>query len=212
MQFIQGEHNPYLEHSSFAKSRWSVVADMLESLIIAALICGFVYIFVFTPNVVHGPSMFPTFKEGQLVLTTSRIAHWLSDSGLGTALGLDYGRGDIVVFHTVSGEDLIKRIIAIPGDKIAINRGNVIINGEQIDEPYLEDSVKTNSGSYLSEGEELLIPEGFYFVMGDNRTQSRDSRDMMVGLVKQSSILGKVVLRYWPLADFTIIRPAQAIT
>jgi signal peptidase I len=193
----------------FGKYR-QMITDLLESLIIAALVCAFIYAFVATPNIVNGPSMFPTFKEGQLVLTTSRLAHWLADSDIGRSLGLDYMRGEVVVFHNnASDEDLIKRLIAVPGDIVKLEDGYVYINGEKLAEPYLEQDIFTQGGSYLQDGEELTIPAKHYFMMGDNRPQSRDSRDSRVGLINRDDILGKVMVRYWPLSDFAIIRPGE---
>lgn len=205
MRFSEAEHEQYLQYSSFSPPKSKVVADLLESLIIAALICAFIYVFVFTPNIVHGPSMLPNFREGQLLLTTSRIAHWLSNTGIAEGLGLDYARGDVVVFHTVSGEDLIKRIVGIPGDRIMVKDGQVYVDGEVYDETYLSDEVLTLGGSYLADGEEILIPDNHYFMMGDNRTQSRDSRDSRIGLVDFDDILGKVIVRYWPVSDARLI-------
>jgi signal peptidase I len=200
---------PILPLSENPASPKGMIADLLESIVIAAVICAFIYIFVVTPNIVHGPSMLPTFKESQLVLTTSRIAHWLSDTGLGEGLGLGYHRGDVIVFHTPSGEDLIKRVIGLPGETINLEKGRVVINGNQITEKYLDSAVQTNGGTYLAEGEEIIIPSGHYFVMGDNRPESRDSRDSRVGLVDKNAILGKVILRYWPLQDFTVLQPGE---
>lgn len=194
---------------AFGKYR-QVITDLLESLLIAAAVCAFIYAFVATPNIVNGPSMFPTFKEGQLVLTTSRLAHILADSDIGRSLGMDYMRGEIIVFHNnVSDEDLIKRLIAQPGDVVKLQNGYVYVNGEKVDESYLQQDIFTQGGSYLAEGEELTIPPKHYFMMGDNRPQSRDSRDSRIGLINRDDILGKVVVRYWPLSDFAIIRPGD---
>lgn len=211
MQFSPAEHSTYVNSTNFSSNKTGIIVDLLESVIIAALITAFVYIFIVTPNIVHGPSMLPNFKESQLVLTTSRIPHWLSDTPIGESLGLAYNRGDVIVFSTVAGDDLIKRIIGMPGETVTLSEGKVIINGSTISESYLDPELETNGGSYLAEGEEIIIPPRYFFVLGDNRTQSRDSRDSRIGLVSSDVILGKVIVRYWPLADFTIMQPGEII-
>ncbi len=99
----------------------------------------------------------------------------------------------------------------MPGDTLVIRQGEIYINEEQAAETYLADSVTTRGGSYLAEGEELIIPEGKFFVMGDNRNESRDSRDIRVGLVSKDDVLGKVILRYWPVSDFGTITQGEVL-
>lgn len=205
MNVFSRRRNTLIENTAFGNPPPSLLYELIESVIIAVIICAFIYIFVATPNIVHGPSMKPTFQENQLVLTTSRLAHWFGATQLGEQWGFDYSRGDIVVFHTVTGEDLIKRVIGVPDDNIMLRDGHVYINGQIAIEPYLADNVQTFGGSFLEDGDEITIPQEYYFVMGDNRGDSRDSRDIRVGLVKRNSVLGKVLVRYWPLNEFKIV-------
>lgn len=109
-------------------------------------------------------------------------------------------RGDIVVFERPPGEqaaqikDLIKRVIGLPGEKVTARNGLIFINDKMLPEPYLEPGTNT-----IMEGE-VTVPEGYVFVMGDNRSSSRDSR--FFGPVKQSTIIGHAYIRVWPPGRF----------
>ena len=118
----------------------------------------------------------------------------------------DVGRGDIVVFESDIEDvehggvkNLIKRVIAIPGDKIAINNDQVILNGNIIEESYIKDGITPGNI------EELTVGEDEYFVMGDNRLVSKDSRDSDVGLVKKDDIVGKVFFRLFPISSAGVL-------
>jgi signal peptidase I len=108
------------------------------------------------------------------------------------------GRGDIVVFatppqlHDPSVKDLVKRVIGLPGDVISSSGGRVLINGRPLAEPWLAPGVVTTGIRTQT------VPAGEYFVMGDNRSDSEDSR--VFGPISRSSIVGRVVLRIWPLS------------
>ncbi|MBH75063.1 MAG: signal peptidase I [Dehalococcoidia bacterium] len=104
-------------------------------------------------------------------------------------------RGEIIVFeyHLEPGRDFVKRVIGLPGETVAIEAGSILIDGDVLEEPYLE-----NKGQhYMSP---ILVPEGSYFVVGDNRENSSDSR--FWGPVHMANIVGKVSLRYWPFESF----------
>ncbi len=114
----------------------------------------------------------------------------------------DPQRGDIIVFHSVlttaDGAEklLVKRIIGLPGDTVFITGGVVYVNGEAQDEPYTKD------GYTSTEMSEVTVPEGQLFCMGDNRQNSRDSRDPLIGFVDEDEVLGKAVLRLFPFSRF----------
>lgn len=130
---------------------------------------------------VDGSSMEPSFQDGNYVIV-NKIAY-----GDG-----DLERGDVIVFPYPLNreEDFIKRIIGLPGDHISILRGDVFINGSRINEDYL----LTDSRGDM---EELIVPQGTVFVMGDNRNDSSDSR--IWGPLSIEEIIGKAIFRYWPL-------------
>jgi signal peptidase I len=151
-------------------------------------------------------SMEPSFYEGQRVVVSqlesalpawvSRTAHATGDRG-GAVFGLK--RGDVVVFYDTpdrQGIPLIKRVIGVPGDTLTIRSGAVLIDNLAIDEPYvhgLPTSCNRHCGPLTLEADE-------YFLMGDNRLGSRDSRSF--GPVSASQMIGRVILRYWPLDQF----------
>jgi signal peptidase I len=181
------------------KSIFGAFWDFIEAIVFALAIFVVVYLFLFQPNQVKGNSMHPTFKDGQYIFT-DKISY-----RMGTPK-----RGEVIVFKDPKNPDIdfIKRIIGMPGDTVKISEGRVYLNGQILDESnYLASDVFTGPESYLSENQELTVPEGFYFVMGDNRPHSSDSRDF--GPVKPSDFVGKVFFRYWPVADFGKIDGAK---
>ena len=105
-------------------------------------------------------------------------------------------RGDVIVFKRPPGEeaaaikDLIKRVIALPGETVSAKDGKLLVNGEALDEPYLQPGTQTIMD------ESVTVPKGYVWVMGDNRSQSRDSR--FFGPIKQSLIIGHAFIRVWP--------------
>jgi signal peptidase I len=159
-----------------------------------ALLIFAVYVFVNLVSVrfiVQGPSMETTFFGGDY-LVVNRVKYLVNEPE----------RGDIVVFHFPADEeqDYIKRIIGIPGDIIEIRETNVFINGMMLSEPYvLEDCTPMNCPDNRWE---LGVDE--YFVLGDNRNRSSDSRSFREPVQRQH-IIGEVVFRYWPLSTWGIV-------
>ncbi len=143
--------------------------------------------------IVHGRSMDPTFGEGQFLIV-SRVHYWFEEPS----------RGDIVVFHAPNdpSEDYIKRVIGAPGDHIEFQASNLHVNGSRIEEPYI---AETCSPFSCIDGASWIVPPGSYFVLGDNRNSSVDSRRAQVGFIERKMIVGKVLFRYWPLTEMTLI-------
>jgi signal peptidase I len=147
-------------------------------------------------------SMEPTFHEGQRVVI-SQWDHLLASfrTGIAHAAGEQtvvpvYTRGQVVVLYPNAAHEgipLIKRVVGVPGDTLTIANGQVSVNGAQLAEPYVHDA-PTNCAQYCGP---LVLAAGQYFVMGDNRVNSRDSRSF--GPVNEQDIIGHVILRYWPL-------------
>lgn len=157
------------------------IKTIILSLIIALIITTFV-----KPTIVKNYSMVPTLDENNFLIVNRLLYKQGTPS-----------RGDIIVFKsplkTETGKDklLIKRVIALPGEEIVISEGEVFINGEKLQEPYLVDD-------YTIGEVNRLIPEGKIFAMGDNRNNSLDSRDDVLGLVDMDDIIGKAFLRLYP--------------
>lgn len=154
---------------------------------------------------VHQISMEPTFHEGQRVLVSKLDTLW-SGLFLRPARAADgrgsspfaVQRGQVVVFYrspTRDDDALIKRVIGLPGDTIEISAGQVKINGAVLDEPYVHGVV---TGCSATCGP-LTLADDQYYVMGDNRLNSLDSRNF--GSIPASQIIGRVVMRYWPLGE-----------
>ncbi len=102
-------------------------------------------------------------------------------------------RGDIIIFKFPDDESIlyIKRVIGLPGDTVDIHDGSVFVNGEALEEPYIKESTEGSFGPYT-------VPEGHYFMLGDNRNNSADSRYWNNTFLEREKIVGKAVLRYWP--------------
>ena len=171
---------------SIKKEALSFLKEMIIIIVIMIIALQFV-----RPTIVFGDSMEETLSNKDYLIL-SKQAYLLHD----------IERGDVIVFTPNNGEpgkNYIKRVIAIPGDKVSISDGEVYINDEVIIEPYL--SCSTTPG----EVGEITIPNNKCFVLGDNRDNSTDSRSPTVGLVSKNSILGKALFRAFPISDFGII-------
>jgi signal peptidase I len=178
---------------------WAILIG--SALVIALLIKTFLFQAFYIPS----ESMKPTLNVGDRVLV-NKLSYRVHD----------VNRGDIVVFESPPGgdpriEDLVKRVIGLPGETLEAHDGRVFINGRQVEEPYLVKNTLTcgNSGtqslSTCKPFGPLTVPGGEVFVMGDNRASSKDSRFLGEGgdplPIKESSIVGRVFVRIWPLND-----------
>ena len=171
------------------------IKDILCAVIIAVIILQFVM-----PTVVREHSMENTLQENDY-LFVSKQAYKL--------FGGTPSRGDVIVFQSnlpltaKSNKLLVKRIIGVAGDKIAIKDGVTYINGKPIDESFTKD------GYTLGDMDEVTVPENCLFCMGDNRQNSGDSRDSRIGFVDVSTIKGKVVFRLFPFKSIGKIAQAD---
>ncbi len=172
--------------STAEKTNWRQFAfDLIETLLLAvALYLG---INAISARVrVDGFSMNPTLQDGEYVLV-SKVTYRLGQPQ----------HGDIIVFK-YPGEppqDLIKRIIGLPGDSVQVNGSNVYVNGQPLAEPYI-------AAAPMYQGQ-WQVPEGFLFVLGDNRNDSSDSHSW--GLLPRENVIGKALLIYWPPPEWNII-------
>ncbi|QQG43414.1 MAG: signal peptidase I [Candidatus Daviesbacteria bacterium] len=161
--------------------------DLFETFVIIGAIFLLFYQFVGQPHRVSGNSMVPTYLDGDFILTdklTYRFNH--------------PQRGEVVILKNPRDEsiDFIKRVIALPGDSIQILGGSVYLNEKLLIEPYLPADTVTQSGNFLREGETVTVGSNQYFVFGDNRAHSSDSREW--GPATKEEIIGRAFLRYFP--------------
>lgn len=191
---IEEVETPTQKVSSVFASIGRFIVSFLETVVVALVISIVLYIFVMTPHEVIGNSMYPTYKNGEYLMA-NKITYRIRDPQ----------RGDVVIFKYSDTQDFIKRIIALPGDTVMLKDGQLYINGTLLDESnYLDDTVYTTGGDFLKEGESKTIPEGEYFVSGDNRPHSSDSRAF--GPVGEDDIKGKAWIVYFPFSDFRIVQ------
>ena len=160
----------------------SGLRDLFVTLLIAfVLVFGFVRPFIVAAYWVPTESMVPTLEVGDRVFANKFIYRFTEPE-----------RGDIVVFESVNGgeEELIKRIVALPGDEVEVRDNTLLVNGEEQEEPYL------NRMSFTDSYGPTRVPEGHVFVMGDNRANSADSR--VFGPLPVENIEGEAFMRFWP--------------
>lgn len=169
------------------KKTISFVMDTLETIVFMGSIFIVTYLFIAFPTGVQGSSMEPTVHNGDRVIA-SKISYKMED----------IKHGDIAVVQSPVNPDinLIKRIIALENDSLSIKEGQVFLNGKPLTEDYLQDATPTWFDGFIKEGETIVIPKGYVFVMGDNRPRSSDSREF--GPIPVSSVIGKVIYRYFP--------------
>lgn len=159
-----------------------IVVTLPFALLVLSTLLLLVYINAYRPFQMSGDSMFPTYKNGAYVMTT--IANPVQ-------------RGDVIIYkNSKSSRDFIKRVIGLPGDTVMLHDGSVFLNGKQLDESnYLSPNTKTSSGTFLKDGQSVKVPARSYFVLGDNRSFSSDSREN--GFVSQKDIISAVSFCYW---------------
>lgn len=170
--------------------------DILETVVISFAIFAFVYIFLASPHEVLGQSMEPNFYEGEFLLADKLTYRFREPK-----------RGEVIIFKFDEAHDYIKRVIGIPGDEVYINDGYVYLNGEKVVETeYLDETVRTANGNFMTPGRKEIVPEGYVFALGDNRPHSSDSRNF--GMIEESKIKGRAIFRYWPFNAVSIIKGA----
>jgi signal peptidase I len=165
--------------------------DWVVVVTVALLVAFLVRTFVLAHFVVEGSSMYSTLETGDRVFV-NKLSYRLHDPN----------RGDVVVLHEVSGaseRDLIKRVIALPGEEVEMSNCQVKIDGRTLVEPYLDPAVVTlnNCGQNF---EPLIVPDDHVFVMGDNRGGSQDSR--AIGPISEDDLVGRAFVVFWPRSDW----------
>jgi signal peptidase I len=167
-----------------------IFVDWVVVIAIALLVAFLVRGFVLAHFVVDGSSMSPTLESGDRVFV-NKLSYRLHDPN----------RGDVVVLHQISGaseRDLIKRVIALPGEEIEMRSCEVFIDGAALEEPYLDPA--TRSGNCGGDFAPELVPAESIFVMGDNRGGSQDSRQL--GPIEYGDLVGRAFVVFWPVGHW----------
>ena len=176
-----------LEREKYKRRYKRVLRSTVYSLIVVAAVAVLVATIWMPVLQIYGASMTPTLDEGDIVISIK---------------GSDFAPGDLVAFY-MGNKILVKRCIAGPGQWVDIDAdGNVYVDGELLDEPYLTEKALGDCDIELP----YQVPDNRYFCMGDHRSTSVDSRSTTVGCVSDEQIVGKIVFRVWPLPGFGTLR------
>ena len=183
------------EEQTLSKKIWLFILDITQTFVVTGAVFFFITYFFFRPFQVSGNSMYSNFKDKEYIITNLISLRFSNPT-----------HGDVIVFKSPSDQnkDFIKRIIAIQGDEIFIENGKVYLNGNLLKEEYLDPGMQTFGGAFLQEGVKKTVPNGYFFVMGDNRNDSSDSRTW--GFVTRKNIKGISFFVYWPLNEVQIIK------
>ncbi|PRO65248.1 signal peptidase I [Alkalicoccus urumqiensis] len=164
------------------------IYDWAKTIMLAAVAALMIRLFFITPVIVEGQSMMPTLEDDSRMII-NKVGYMLDEPD----------RFDVVVFNAEEGKDYIKRIIGLPGEQIAYENNRLYINGMEMEEPFLQtavDEIETADFELPLLSADQVVPEDHVFVMGDNRSNSRDSRQ--IGFVPVSEIVGEANVVFWP--------------
>jgi len=180
------------EKQSTGRSSLDAAIEWVESVASALIVIVLIFVFLGRQATVEGHSMNNTFSDQDKVIVSNFF---------------NLQRGQVIALYSGNlGKPLIKRVIAVAGDKIDIDydSGVVYINDQPIEEPYIKERMTYPAGNLPLTKLPLTVPEGMVFVMGDNRNNSEDSRYQEVGLIDRDTIIGKVNLRFYPVDQFRV--------
>lgn len=171
-----------LKRERYRRNYNRVLRSTLFTLISVAAVAILIAMLLMPVLQIYGSSMSPCLEDGDIVVTLKRSA---------------FDRGDVISFY-YNNKILVKRVIAFPGDWVDLDaQGNVYVNSQLIDEPYLADKAFGDVNIDLP----YQVPDGKLFVMGDHRSTSADSRNTAIGCVSEEQIVGRMILRVWPLKE-----------
>jgi signal peptidase I len=174
------------------RSLVGAMAHWVRDLLISVVLAIFVILFIYQPVKVEGTSMMPTLDDQERIFINKFVYRFHFG---------DIDRGDTVVFWFPGDptKSYIKRVIGMPGDRVEVDDGKVVVNGQALVENYVPPEFRDQSSMSAR-----VIPDGEYFVLGDHRSSSNDSRAW--GMVPRQYIYGKAVFIYWPLDKMGLLR------
>jgi signal peptidase I len=178
------------DSSSASPAKLSVFEDYLQSIIWSVLAAALIMIFLGGSIRVDGASMEPSFQDGERLIV-DRLTYRFRPPA----------RGEVVILrwaHPDPRLPYLKRIVGLPGDRLELRDDVVILNGRPLSESYVAEAARGEFGPYV-------VPPGHYFVLGDNRNHSVDSRFTAVGYLPASRVSGRAILRYWPLTRVGLV-------
>lgn len=193
MEEIEKNEEKTEQRTEKKKSWIRDLAELIITLIIVYAISMLIVTYVGQRTIVDGPSMQNTLQDGDNLIV-NKIGYRFSDPE----------RFDIIVFDYLYEEntEYIKRIIGLPGETVQIIDGTIYINGDELEENFGKEEM-VNAGIAAVP---IELGEDEYFVLGDNRNHSKDSRDPLVGKVKRSQIVGKAWIRIWPFGSDVVLK------
>lgn len=168
------------------KNEWY---EWAKAIIIAILIALFLRTFIFATSIVEGESMDPTLEDGERVIV-NKLLYILDEPD----------RGEVIIIQRPT-KNYVKRVIGLPGETIELKGNHLIINGEEHSQPFLSEEAQYKTGNFGP----INIPEDSYFVMGDNRAISKDSRNGL-GFILKEEIIGRSELIIYPFNEWELIK------
>jgi len=180
---------PIAAHTGGGPSFWFDVQVWLRDIFFSVAIAAVVIVFLYQPVKVEGTSMLPWLEDQERIFVNKFVYRFE-----------DIARGDIIVFRFPldPSKSYIKRVVGLPGDVVEIVEGRLFLNNEEIPEPYVLAHFRDQSSS-----RPVVVPEGEFYVLGDHRNTSNDSRTW--GTVARHHVTGKAVFAYWPLERFGVL-------
>ncbi|HET8644168.1 MAG TPA: signal peptidase I, partial [Vicinamibacteria bacterium] len=169
---------------------WRALWELVHDLSVAVLFCFFLITFVAQAFRVQGTSMLPLLADSERIIVNKFVYRFRH-----------IDRGDVVVFWYPKDPSVsfIKRVIGVPGDTVELRRGDLLLNGQRVREEYVLAAFRDDESH-----DAVVVPRGYYYVLGDHRSSSNDSRSW--GEVPEKYIYGKAFFRFWPLSKVGLIR------
>jgi len=185
---------PNVHQGPSSTNRKSPLWEIAQTALLAFILAQLLVHYIVQPHHVKGASMEPNFADGDYILTDKLTYRFRPPA-----------RGEVIVFHSpkTPKTEFIKRIIGLPGDTVEIRGNKIYINGRELVETYLPYPSLAYGPNKIRGAESITVPEGSYFVLGDNRGNSYDSR--YFGVIARSDIEGRTIFRYWPISEVKAI-------